>query len=112
MLKALAFGDRGEPRSAYDFVYVIRHTPGRGDAIAERLARHAETHGRIVARALSLLARDFDRPDGLGPTRAARFTLPDPPQPDELDAARADAHGYVDDLLRAGRELGLTTETN
>jgi hypothetical protein len=111
-LKALAFGDRGEPKDAYDLVYVIRHTPGRGDAIAERLARHAETHGRIVARALGLLARDFDRPDDLGPTRAARFTLPHPPEPDELDAARADAHGYVDDLLRGGHELGLTTETS
>lgn len=112
VLKALAFGDRGEPKDAYDLVYVIRHTPGRGDAIANRLARHAETHGRIVARALGLLALDFDGPDGLGPTRAARFTLPDPPEPDELDAARADAHGYVDDILRAGRELGLTTETS
>ena len=112
VLKALAFGDRGEPKDAYDLVYVIRHTPGRGDAIANHLARHAETHGRIVARALGLLARDFDGPDGLGPTRAARFTLTDPPEPDELDAAGADAHGYVDDLLRGGRELGLTTETS
>lgn len=112
VLKALAFGDRGEPKDAYDLVYVIRHTPRRGDAIAERLAGHAEAHRRIVARALGLLARDFERPEGLGPTRAARFTLPDPPEPDELDGARADAHGYVDDLLQAGRELGLTTETS
>lgn len=112
VLKALAFGDRGEPKDAYDLVYVIRHTPRRGDAIAERLGRHAKTHGRLVARALGLLARDFERPDGLGPTRAARFMLPDPPEPDELDGARADAHGFVDDLLRAGRELGLTTETS
>lgn len=110
VLKALAFGDRGEPKDAYDLVYVLRHAPARGEDIGARLAAHADRYRGIVARALGLLARDFARPDGLGPTRVARFTLPDPPEPNELDAARADAHGYVDDLLRAGRELGLTTE--
>jgi len=107
VLKALAFGDRGEPKDAYDLVYVIRHAEGGADAIADRLVRHAEMQGPIVARALALLARDFDGPDLIGPERAARFTIPQPPDQEELDNAMADAHGYVDDLLRSTRERGL-----
>lgn len=99
VLKALAFADRGEPKDAYDLVYVVRHTPGRGRAIAERLAGHAERDDVIVGRALSLLARDFNAPDGLGPARAARFSVAEPAPRDELDDAAADAHGFVDDLL-------------
>lgn len=107
VLKALAFGDRAEPKDAYDLVYVIRHTPGRGHAIAQRLADHADAHRPIVVRSLDLLARDFDATDELGPTRAARFTIAEPAPPDELDNAAADAHGYVEDLLNARRDLGL-----
>lgn len=103
VLKALAFGDRGEPKDAYDLVYVIRHTPGRGRAIAERLATHAERYASIVQRALRLLARDFDGPDGLGPTRAAGFAIAEPAARGELDDAAADAQGYVDDVLRTAR---------
>jgi Nucleotidyl transferase AbiEii toxin, Type IV TA system len=102
-LKALAFGDRGEPKDAYDLVYVIRHTPGRGTAVAERLHLHVQNHADIVARALGLLHRDFDTPDDIGPRRAAAFTVS---TDDELEDAAADAHGFVDDLLRA--ERGLT----
>jgi hypothetical protein len=106
VLKSLAFGDRAEPKDAFDLVYVVRHTPGRGEAIAERLRTHAERHGEIVARALDLLARDFDVPDGLGPGRAADFILADE---EERDADAADAHGFVDDLLRAAARQGLPT---
>lgn len=56
VLKALAFGDRAEPKDAYDLVYVIHHTLGRGQAIAERLSGHAGEHRPIVVRALALLA--------------------------------------------------------
>ena len=104
VLKALAFGDRAEPKDAYDLVYVIRHTPGRGEAIAARLAVHAKQHSEIVARALGLLARDFDAPDTIGPARAAEFSVA---REDEIDDAVADAHGFVDDLLHAARHAGL-----
>ncbi len=106
VLKALALGDRGEPKDAYDLVYVIHHTPGRGVAIAKRLAQHAENHPETVSRAIGLLARDFDTPDDIGPLRAANFITADGA---ELDNAAADAHGYVDDLLRATARLGLST---
>jgi hypothetical protein len=109
VLKALAFGDRAEPKDAYDLVYVVQHTDGRGGAIAERLLGHAAAHRPIVVRALEMLARDFDKPDDLGPTRAARFTIADPPDRDELDDASADAHGYIADLLAASKDLGLLT---
>ncbi len=104
VLKALAFGDRGEPKDAYDLTYVIRNTGGRGATIAERLRLHAERYGDIVARALGLLKRDFDTPESLGPRRAAAFTVGDDA---ELENAAADAHGFVDDMLRELARLGL-----
>lgn len=107
VLKGLAFADRGEPKDAYDLVYVICHTSGRGEAIADRLTRHSKGHRAVVTRALDLLARDFDGPDGIGPRRAAEFTAIDPANREEVDDAAADAHGYVDDLLVRCRELGL-----
>lgn len=107
VLKALAFGDRAEPKDAYDLVYVIRHTVGHGPVIAQRLVEHANTNRSIVERALDLLARDFDELDHLGPVRAARFSVPESAPQDELDNATADAHGYVQELLSASRKLGL-----
>lgn len=97
-LKALAFGDRAEPKDAYDLVYVIRHTAGRGPTIAGRLVAHAERHPEVVGRALDLLARDFSEVAALGPRRAAQFSVADA---SELDDSAADAHGFVDDLLRS-----------
>jgi predicted nucleotidyltransferase len=104
VLKALAFGDRAEPKDAYDLIYVIRHTHGRGTVIAERLRLHAQLHAEIVARALELLNRDFNTADNIGPRRAAAFAIT---ADAELDDAAADAHGFVDDLLRATARLGL-----
>jgi hypothetical protein len=104
VLKALAFGDRGEPKDAYDLIYVIRHTPGHGTVIAERLSLHAQLHTEIVARALGLLNRDFNSPEDIGPRRAAAFAST---ADAELDDDAADAHGFVDDLLRAAVRLRL-----
>jgi hypothetical protein len=104
VLKALAFADRGEPKDAYDLVYVIRRSPGQAGAIADRLAEHIANDRESVHSALELLARDFDDVEGIGPQRAARFAITDEA---ELDDQAADAQGYVDDLLRACRERGL-----
>lgn len=38
VLKALAFADRGEPKDAYDLVYVLRRWPEGIDDVADRLA--------------------------------------------------------------------------
>lgn len=100
VLKALAFADRGEPKDAYDLVYVLRAAAGGADTVAERLATHALHHADVVDRALAFLVRDFADPSGVGPIRAAQFALVNPA---DLDAAAADAHGHVDDLLIAFR---------
>ncbi len=108
VLKALAFGDRGEPKDAYDLTYVIRGTPGGPRAIADGLKQHAEDHAETVQEALGLLHRDFDGPDAIGPQRAARFAVPTSAPRYEIDNQAADAHGFVDDLLSKCRDLGLT----
>jgi predicted nucleotidyltransferase len=98
VLKAFAFADRGEPKDAYDLVYVLRRWSAGIADIADRLADHATRHRDTVRRALGLLANDFADPQGHGPRRAAEFEGDSGP---ESDAATADAHGYVDDLLQA-----------
>jgi len=104
VLKAFAFGDRAEPKDAFDLVYVIRRWPGGAEAIVDRLARHAEHHSDLVSAALELLVRDFGAPDLIGPLRMAEF---EGATGSERDEVAADAHGYVDDLLGACRRQGL-----
>lgn len=96
VLKGLAFADRGEPKDAYDLVYLLRHTSGGPRAVAGRLKRHAGDHRAIVDRAIELLARDFATLDHTGPRRAAEF---EHLETEDRDNAAADAHGFVDDLL-------------
>lgn len=105
VLKALAFGDRAENKDAYDLVYVLRGTKGGPGTVAQRLREHAAEHRDIVQRALALLARDFTTVDGIGPRRAAEFTIVNPA---DLDTAAADALGHVRDLLDACGDCGLT----
>jgi hypothetical protein len=104
VLKTFAFGDRGEPKDAFDLVYVIRRWPGGAEAIADRLERHAEHHRDVVREALGLLVRDFGSPDLIGPLRVAEF---EGATADRRDEATADAHGYVDDLVRVCGQRGL-----
>jgi nucleotidyltransferase AbiEii toxin of type IV toxin-antitoxin system len=98
VLKALAFADRAEPKDAFDLVYVLRRWPGGSRDVAERLERHAESHGEVLGDALGKLARDFSSVESIGVRRAAEF---EGGEGSDLDALAADANGYVDDLLRA-----------
>ena len=104
VLKAFAFGDRAEPKDAFDLVYVLRRWPGGISDIVERLERHAKRHRAVIDDALGRLARDFADPETLGPRRVAEF---EGEAGEDLDAVAADAHGYVDDLLAASRDRGL-----
>ena len=104
VLKALAFGDRAEPKDAFDLIYVLRRWPSGVADIAERLERHAKRNEGVVKDALDRLARDFAEPETIGPRRAAQF---EGNVGKDLDAVATDAHGYVDDLLKASRERGL-----
>lgn len=103
ILKALAFHDRGEPKDAFDLIYVLRRWPGGVLDIVERTGSHFETDRAIVGEALDKLAADFSSPESHGPLRAAEF---DGDVGGDLDAGAADAHGYVDDLLRQCRRRG------
>lgn len=105
VLKALAFADRGEPKDAYDLVYVVRRWPAGVADIADRLASHATAHSDVVERALRALANNFAEPASIGPRRAVSF---EGESVNDLDAATADTHGFIDDLLRACRERGLS----
>lgn len=107
VLKALAFHDRGEPKDAFDLVYVLRRWPAGISDIADRLAVHTETEPAVVADALSKLTVDFDSPESHGPLRAAEF---DGPPNSDLDASAADAHGYIDDLLTLCRRRSLVAD--
>jgi predicted nucleotidyltransferase len=104
VLKSFAFADRGEPKDAYDLIYVLRRWPGGASDIADRLASHAKKHPGTVRNALGKLANDFATVDNHGPRRAAAFQGGGT---ENLDEEAADAHGFVDDLLRACRERGL-----
>ncbi len=96
-LKALAFGDRAEPKDAYDLTYVIRETQGAGNTIGAKLAEHAVKHPAVVEKAMKLLRRDFSSPDAVGPMRAAEF---EHASPEDRTNATADAHGFVDDVIQ------------
>lgn len=104
VLKALAFGDRGEPKDAFDLVYTLRGWRGGPAAIAERLVAHATRHAAVVGEALDVLARDFATIDTLGPSRVAEFERATGALRDEV---AADARGDVDDLLDACGARGL-----
>jgi hypothetical protein len=94
VLKALAFRMRGEPKDAYDLVYVLRFF---GQEPVVEVAQVLETmmDHPSAREALDYLAADFDGPDALGPGGYARF-LGDPTS----DALRQDAAGAVKLLLR------------
>jgi hypothetical protein len=100
VLKTLAFADRGEPKDAFDLVYVLRHTSGGARTVAERLKEHAAVNPEVVERVVELLIRDFATIDHTGPRRAAEFEHLDAA---DRDNAAADAQGYVDDMLTAFR---------
>ena len=75
ILKALALHDRGEPKDAFDIVYVLRRWPGGVDDIASRLAHHHSRDSGLIKCALAKLEQDFASVDHIGPRRAAEFEL-------------------------------------
>ncbi len=93
VLKALAFGSRGENKDAYDLFYVIRnYGSGTHDVLAhlKQLLCDRETQ-----KAMQILRRDFSDPDGVGPRRVAQFLYMAP-----SDELQADVAGFVRELLR------------
>ena len=93
VLKALAFGSRGENKDAYDLYYVIRNY---GSGIVDVLAHlNPILPDRDTQKALRILHRDFSDPDAVGPRRVAQFLYAAP-----SDELQADVAGFVRELLR------------
>ncbi|MCH7797734.1 MAG: nucleotidyl transferase AbiEii/AbiGii toxin family protein [Planctomycetes bacterium] len=91
VLKALAFGNRGKPKDAYDLYYVLRHHRLGASAIGSRIAEFG-THPQID-EACEILRRDFLDPDLVGPVRVTEF-LGGP-----SEVIQADAAGFVRELI-------------
>ncbi len=92
VLKALAFGSRGENKDAYDLYYVVRNY-GRGpEQVAEHLAPLLDNP--FIQKALRILRRDFVNPEYVGPARVARFLFGEP-----NDETQADAAGFINQFL-------------
>ena len=97
VLKALAFGNRAEPKDAYDLFYVWRGV-GLPEVVACLDALRAS---RSVKVALSVIERDFCAHDGLGPVETARFVTGGLD-----DEVQADVVGYAQEFLRLMGRLG------
>jgi hypothetical protein len=104
VLKALAFGDRAEPKDVFDLVYVLQRWDAGVDDVADRIAAHATRHREVVENALAILRRDFETLDTVGPARVAAF---EGASGEAAEQVAADARGAVDDLLLACAERGV-----
>lgn len=93
ILKALAFGTRGENKDAYDLYYVIRNYGSGIDDVFKCL--NPFLHEQETQKALQILRLDFSGPDGVGPSRVAEFLYRAP-----SDELQADVAGFVRELLR------------
>lgn len=93
VLKALAFGTRGENKDAYDLYYVIRNYGSGIDDVLKHF--NPILHEHETQEALQILRRDFFDPYGVGPLRVAEFMYRAP-----NDELQADVAGFMRELLR------------
>lgn len=93
LLKALAVRGRGEPKDAYDLLYLLRNYGQRLQDVAEAL-RPLLDHPE-AQRAMEILKADFCDPENIGPMRAAAFLG----RERDVDY-RADQAGLARELLR------------
>jgi hypothetical protein len=93
VLKALAFGLRGENKDAYDLYYVLRNYGASIENVVECLRPLLDDEN--ARKAIEILRRDFLSDNSVGPRRVAEF------QTGGTDVAiQADVVGFVGDLLR------------
>lgn len=72
MLKALALANRGEPKDAYDLVYVIRYYPGGTQALAAEVQKD-ERAADSFAHAVAELGKSFKTVGHDGPQKYQAF---------------------------------------
>jgi hypothetical protein len=92
VLKALAFGSRGENKDAYDLFYVVRNYGSRVEDIAACLRPLLDDPAG--SDAIAILRRDFLDHNGVGPRRVAEFLARGLD-----DAVQADVVGFVGQLV-------------
>ncbi|MCK4415301.1 MAG: hypothetical protein KAY32_17340 [Candidatus Eisenbacteria sp.] len=92
VLKALAFGSRGENKDAYDLFYVVRNFGSGVEDVAACL--RPLLADRAVSEAITILRRDFLDHNGVGPRRVAEFLTSGPD-----DAIQADVVGFLHQLV-------------
>lgn len=96
VLKALAFGNRGERKDAYDLYYVLCYFgASQQDIVVRTRPLLSSQHAR---EALRILRRDFATMDAIGPSRVAAFIGGS----EDLET-QADVAGLVESFLH---ELG------
>ena len=93
LLKALAFGTRGENKDSYDLYFLLRNYGNGVEDIFKRIAPLLDDPD--AQKAIDLIRRDFSEIDSIGPVAAARFLFKE--MNDEL---QADFVGFVDELLK------------
>lgn len=92
VLKALAFGTRGENKDSYDLYYMIRNY---GNGIEDVYKCLAPLLGdQDSQKALEILKRDFSDLDKIGPLAVAKFLYRD-----RNDDLQAEVVGFVGELL-------------
>lgn len=93
VLKALAFGSRGENKDAYDLYYVLKHHAAGLADIAGTIAAFGQRPA--CQDALRILRDDFTDIDRTGPRRVAEFLVRGPD-----DEIQRDVAGHVLRLLQ------------
>lgn len=71
VMKAIAFGSRGNEKDAYDLYMVCKYCPNGQERIVDALKENMTS--KLVQEALAVLRKEFASVDSLGPTSVADF---------------------------------------
>jgi len=72
VLKALALDGRGEPKDAYDLVYVLRYYKEGPESVVQEI-RQEEREQPSFQHAIATLRNHFGKPEQNGPAKYANF---------------------------------------
>lgn len=75
VLKLRAFGDRQQPKDAFDILYTLRHYDGGTDAAIAAFAEEVRSGNPAFPDALRSLTKDFADESSPGPVKAGHFAL-------------------------------------
>ncbi len=77
VLKLRAFGDRQQPKDAFDILYTLRHYDGGKDAVIAAFTEEAKVGNPAYPDALHTLKKHFTSETAPGPVKASHFVLGD-----------------------------------